>query len=132
LFGWTIDLNYVNWKERKQVAVDLKSIYCVATAEEAARQLGIFAARWDSKYPAIAALLRRNWLGVIPLFQFPPVLRKIVYTTNAIGNRNMNLPKAIKTRGALPSENAALKVMYLTLRNLAAKWHTIQSWKEAL
>lgn len=125
-------LNYVNWKERKQVASDLKSIYRSATAEEAERQLEAFAAKWDSKYSTISALWRRNWLGVIPFFQFPPEIRKIVYTTNAIESLNMSLRKAIKTRGAFPSEDAALKVMYLALRNLAAKWHTIQGWKEAL
>jgi putative transposase len=125
-------LNYVNWKERKQVAEDLKWIYRAATAEEAARQLEEFAAKWDPKYPTIAALWRRNWLEVIPFFQFPPEIRKIVYTTNAIESLNMSLRKAIKTRGAFPSEDAALKVMYLALKNLAAKWHAVQGWKEAL
>jgi putative transposase len=125
-------LNYVSWKERKQVAEDLKWIYRASTAEEAARQLEEFAAKWDAKYPTIAALWRRNWLGVIPFFQFPPEIRKIVYTTNAVESLNMSLRKAIKTRGAFPSEDAALKVMYLALKNLAAKWHTVQGWKEAL
>jgi putative transposase len=125
-------LNYVNWKERKQAAADLKSIYRAATAEEAEQQLENFAARWDPKYPTISAMWRRNWLGIIPFFQFPPEIRKIVYTTNAVESLNMSLRKAIKTRGAFPSEDAALKVMYLALKNLAAKWHTIQGWKEAL
>ncbi|MGA2252602.1 IS256 family transposase [Terracidiphilus sp.] len=125
-------LNYVNWKERKQVAAELKSIYRAATAEEAERQLEMFAARWDPKYPTISAMWRRNWLGIIPFFQFPAEIRKIVYTTNAVESLNMSLRKAIKTRGAFPSEDAALKVMYLALKNLAAKWHTIQGWKEAL
>jgi putative transposase len=125
-------LNYVNWKERKLAAADLKSIYRAATAEEAERQLEMFAASWDMKYPTISAMWRRNWLGIIPFFQFPPEIRKIVYTTNAVESLNMSLRKAIKTRGAFPSEDAALKVMYLALKNLAAKWHTIQGWKEAL
>jgi putative transposase len=77
-------------------------------------------------------LWRRNWLGIIPFFQFPPEIRKIVYTTNAIESLNMSLRKAIKTRGAFPSEEAALKVMYLALRNLAKKWDIVQGWKEAL
>src|SRR5271156_1065315 len=125
-------LNYVNWKERKQVAHDLKSIYRATTEEEAERQLAIFAERWDQRYPSISALWRRNWQGVIPFFQFPPEIRKIVYTTNAIESLNMSLRKAIKTRGAFPSEEAALKVMYLALRNLARKWNAVQGWKEAL
>jgi putative transposase len=125
-------LNYVNWKERKQVAADLRSIYRAATAEEAERQLQNFAVKWDSKYPTIAALWRRNWLGLIPFFQFPAQIRKILYTTNAIESLNMSLRKAIKTRGAFPSEEAALKVMYLAMKNLARKWHTLQGWNDAL
>ena len=125
-------LNYVNWKQRKQVAHDLKSIYRAATVEEAERQLAEFAAQWDRQYPSISALWRRNWQGVIPFFQFPPEIRKIVYTTNAIESLNMSLRKAIKTRGAFPSEDAALKVMYLALRNLARNWNAVQGWKEAL
>ena len=125
-------LNYVSWKERKRVAQDLKAIYRAATVEEAERQLAEFAAQWDQRYPSISALWRRNWQGVIPFFQFPPEIRKIVYTTNAIESLNMSLRKAIKTRGTFPSEDAALKVMYLALRNLARKWNVVQGWKEAL
>jgi putative transposase len=125
-------LNYVSWRERKQVARDLKSIYRAASLEEAERQLTDFAACWDKKYPSISALWRRNWQGVIPFFQFPAEIRKIVYTTNAIESLNMSLRKAIKTRGAFPSEDAALKVMYLALRNLARKWDIVRDWKEAL
>lgn len=125
-------LNYVSWKERKRVAHDLKAIYRAATEEEAERQLAAFAAAWDRRYPSISALWRRNWQGVVPFFQFPPEIRKIIYTTNAIESLNMSLRKAIKTRGAFPSEEAALKVMYLALRNLAKKWNTVQGWKEAL
>jgi putative transposase len=125
-------LNYVNWKERKRVAQDLKAIYRAASMEEAERQLAAFAAEWDRRYPSISALWRRNWQGVVPFFQFPPEIRKIIYTTNAIESLNMSLRKAIKTRGAFPSEEAALKVMYLALRNLAKKWNTVLGWKEAL
>jgi putative transposase len=125
-------LNYVSWKERKEVAMDLKAIYRAATGEEAERQLAAFEAKWNRKYPSIGALWRRNWQGVVPFFQFSPEIRKIVYTTNAIESLNMSLRKAIKTRGPFPSEDAALKVMYLALRNLAGKWHSVQNWREAL
>jgi len=125
-------LNYVNWKERKAVAHALQRIYRAATVEEAERQLAQFGADWGRRYPPITALWRRNWQGIIPFFQFPPEIRKIVYTTNAIESLNMTLRKAIKTRGAFPSEDAALKVMYLALRNLAKKWTAVQGWKEAL
>jgi putative transposase len=125
-------LNYVNWKERIAVAADLKLIYRASTEQDAERQLAEFALKWDKKYPSIGALWRRNWEGIAPFFQFPEQIRKIVYTTNAIESLNMSLRKAIKTRGAFPTEDAAIKVMYLALRNLAAKWHAVQGWKEAL
>ena len=125
-------LNYVGWKERKAVAADLKLIYRAPTAEEAERQLEEFARKWDRRFPSISAMWRRNWLGIIPFFQFPPEVRRIIYTTNAIESLNMSLRKAIKTRGAFPSEDAALKVMYLALKNLTKKWQSIQGWRDAL
>ena len=125
-------LNYVSWKERKEVAMDLKAIYRAATGEQAERQLAAFEAKWNRKYPSIGALWRRNWQGIVPFFQFSAEIRKIVYTTNAIESLNMSLRKAIKIRGPFPSEDAALKVMYLALRNLAGKWHSVQNWREAL
>src|SRR5580704_13245556 len=125
-------LNYMNWKGRVAVATDLKLIYRSSTEQEAERQLAEFGLKWDKKYPSISALWRRNWQGITPFFQFPEQIRKIVYTTNAIESLNMSLRKAIKTRGAFPTEDAAIKVMYLALRNLAAKWNAVQGWKEAL
>jgi putative transposase len=125
-------LNYVSWTERKQVATDLKTIYRAATAEEAERQLREFALRWDGKYPTIAVLWQRNWERVIPFFAFPAEIRKVIYTTNAVESLNMSLRKAIKTRGAFPSEEAALKVMYLALRNVIKKWERPLHWKAAL
>jgi putative transposase len=125
-------LNYVNWKERKRVAQELKSLYRAATAEQAEQQLTTFAEQWDGRYPTIAALWKRNWERVIPFFAFPAEIRKIIYTTNAVESLNMTLRKALKTRGAFPSEEAALKVMYLALRNVIAKWERPQQWKAAL
>ncbi|HEY4354168.1 MAG TPA: IS256 family transposase, partial [Acidobacteriaceae bacterium] len=125
-------LNFVNWKERWVVAGDLKAVYRAATEDQAVRHLDEFAKKWDRKYPMIAALWRRNWVGIAPFFQFPEEVRKIIYTTNAIESLNMSLRKAIKTKGSFPSEDAALKVMYLALRNLSAKWKHIQGWRLAL
>jgi putative transposase len=125
-------LNYVNWKERKAVATDLRSVYRAATAEHAEQQLAEFAAKWTSKYPTISEIWRRNWTRVIPFFAFPPEIRKVVYTTNAVESLNMTLRKVIKTRGSFQNEEAARKLLYLALRNASKKWHTIQSWKEAL
>ena len=125
-------LNYVGWKERKQVADDLKSVYRAATEEQAQRELAAFAERWNHKYPTIAALWQRNWERVIPFFAFPAEVRKVIYTTNAVESLNMSLRKALKTRVAFPSEEAALKVMYLALRNVIAKWESPLHWKAAL
>jgi len=125
-------LNYVGWRERKQVAQDLKSVYRAATEEEARREMAAFAERWNPKYPTIAALWQRNWERVIPFFAFPAEIRKVIYTTNAVESLNMSLRKALKTRVAFPSEEAALKVMYLALRNVIAKWERPLNWKAAL
>ena len=125
-------LNYVNWTVRKEVAQDLKTIYRAVTAEEAERALSEFTAKWDSKYPTIGALWRRNWERVIPFFAFPTEVRKVIYTTNAVESLNMSLRKALKPRSVFPSEDAALKVMYLALRNVIKKWEHPVHWKAAL
>jgi putative transposase len=125
-------LSYVSWRERKQVAQDLKSVYRAATEEQARREMAAFAERWNPKYPTIAALWQRNWERVIRFFAFPAEIRKVIYTTNAVESLNMSLRKALKTRVAFPSEDAALKVMYLALRNLIAKWERPLKWKAAL
>ena len=125
-------LNYVNWKERKRVAADLREVYRATTALEAEHRLETFAAQWDTKYPTIAALWRRHWDRVIPFFAFPAEIRRVIYTTNAIESLHMTLRKVIKTRGSFPNEEAARKLLYLALRNVSKKWHTIQNWKEAL
>jgi putative transposase len=125
-------LNYVNWKERKRVATDLKAIYRAATASQAEMELTEFMARWGSKYQAIGKLWKENWERVIPFFEFAPEVRRVIYTTNAVESLHMSLRKVIKTRGSFPSEEAALKLLYLALRNVSAKWDTIQHWKQAL
>jgi putative transposase len=125
-------LNYVNWKERKLVAGDLKHIYRAATEAQAEQELAEFMAKWGSKYQAIGRLWKDNWEGVIPLFEFPAEIRRVIYTTNAVESLHMSLRKIIKTRGSFPSEEAAIKLLYLALRNVIAKWETIQHWKQAL
>ena len=125
-------LNYVNWKERKQVAADLKAIYRASTEAQASLELSDFIGKWGHKYQAIGKLWRENWERVIPLFEFPAEVRRVIYTTNAVESLHMSLRKIIKTRGSFPSEEAALKLLYLALRNVIAKWDTIQHWKQAL
>jgi len=124
-------MKYVTWKDLKLVVADLKPIYKAVTADEAERQLSEFEAKWP-KYPAIARLWREQWEHVIPFFAFPEEVRKVVYTTNAVESLHMSLRKIIKTRGSFPSEEAALKLLYLALTRVVAKWQTVQSWKQML
>src|SRR5215467_7715373 len=125
-------LNYVSWKERKQVARDLKGIYRAATEREAEQELTEFIAKWGDRYQAIGKLWKDNWNRVIPFFEFPPEVRRVIYTTNAVESLHMSLRKIIKTRGSFPSEEAALKLLYLALRNVSAKWDALQHWKQAM
>jgi putative transposase len=125
-------LNYVTWKDRKEVVGDLKPIYKAATADEAERQLSEFEEKWKKKYPAISRLWREHWERVIPFFAFPAEVRKIVYTTNAVESLHMSLRKIIKTRGSFPTEEAASKLLYLALVRVVAKWETVQHWKQML
>ena len=127
-------LEYCSWKDRKFVAAELKSIYRAVTAEAAAAALAAFeAGPWGQRYPAIAASWRRNWERVIPFFAYPPDVRRVLYTTNAIESLHMQLRKITKNRGHFPSDEAATKLLYLALRNVTAKWkNTAREWKAAL
>jgi putative transposase len=125
-------LNYVSWKQRKQVASALRPIYAAPTREAAEVALDQFAAQWDKTHPTISQVWRRNWERVTPFFAFPAEVRKVIYTTNAVESLNMSLRKIIKTRGSFPSEEAALKLLYLALRNHSKKWTFVQGWREAL
>jgi putative transposase len=126
-------LNYVSWKRRPEVAADLKRIYQSATAEEAELRLGEFEAKWDDQYLPIGQSWRRNWSRLIPFFDYPPEIRKVIYTTNAIESVNMSLRKLTKNRGSFPSDEALLKLFYLALKNISQKWTMpIRDWKAAL
>lgn len=126
-------LNYVGWKQRKEVATDLQTIYRAATREEAELHLSEFAARWDSQFPTISRSWRANWERITPFFAYPADIRRVIYTTNAIESVNMSLRKIIKNRGSFPTDEAALKLLYLALQNIARKWTMpIKEWKAAL
>ena len=115
-------LRFVPWKDRKEVAVDLKAIYRAETESAAQGRLSEFEAKWDGKYPTIGQSWRRNWEQVIPFLAYPQEIRKVIYTTNAIESLNRSLRKAVKTRGHFPNDQAATKLLYLAIRNLTAKW----------
>lgn len=126
-------LNYVSWKLRKEVAADLRAIYTAATIDEAERQLDAFDVTWGEAYPAISQSWRRNWTRLTPFFDYPPEIRKVIYTTNAIESVNMGLRKISKNRGSFPSDDAVLKLFYLALENISKKWTMpIRDWKAAL
>jgi putative transposase len=127
-------LNHVNWKERKFVAEDLRAVYSAPTAEAAQQELNRFGEKWDKRYGAIRLMWERHWERIIPFFAFSPEVRRVMYTTNAIESLNMSLRKIIKTRGSFPSEQAALKLLYMALKNVVAKWQRsgVKGWYEAL
>ncbi|MGF6303010.1 putative transposase [Paraburkholderia sp. WC7.3d] len=126
-------LNFVPWKIQQEVAADLKTIYTSSTVELAEQMLGVFEARWDKDYPSIGQSWRRNWARVIPFFDYPPEIRKVIYTTNAIESINMSLRKVIKTRSSFPTDEAVTKLFYLALNNISKKWTMpIRDWKAAL
>ena len=126
-------LNYVGWKQKKEVAGDLKEIYRAASEDEARMRLDEFGKKWDGKYPSISQIWRRSWNRVIPFFAHPPEVRKVIYTTNAIESLNMSLRKVTKNRGSFPNDEAALRLLYLALCNISKRWTMpIVDWKGAL
>lgn len=126
-------LRYVTWSDYKKVTADLKKIYRSATEEEAARELENFSETWDSKYPQISRSWNRHWPNLITIFDYPEDIRKAVYTTNAIESLNSVIRKATKKRKVFPSDNAALKVVYLATEAASKKWTMpIKNWKRAL
>jgi len=126
-------LRYVSWKDRKEVAADLKTIYRAATLSEAETNLEKFGEKWDRKYRSISEMWRRNWERVIPFFAYPEEIRKVIYTTNAIESLNSVLRKVTKNRGSFPTDEAAMKLIYLALRNASKKWtRPVKDWKGAL
>ena len=126
-------LSFCGWKERKQVAEALRSIYRAETAQAAEARLAEFEAGiWGKKYPMIAQSWRRNWEQVIPFFAYPSEIRKMIYTTNAIESLHMQLRKVLKNRGHFPSDEAATKLIYLALRNITKKWKNPPvTWRSA-
>jgi len=126
-------LNYVGWNKRKEVAADLRLVYSAATIDEAEQALSDFEDKWNNAYPPIALSWRNNWQRIIPFFDYPPEIRRIIYTTNAIESVNMSLRKVSKSRGSFPNDEAVIKLFYLALINIAKKWSMpLRDWKPAL
>ena len=126
-------LRYVSSEDSKPVARDLKKIYQAATVEEAEHALDEFAQAWDSKYPTIAKQWRAKWTDIITLFDFPPPIRKAIYTTNAIESVNSVIRKFTKNRKIYPNEQSALKLIYMAIHEASKRWTMpIRHWKQAL
>lgn len=127
-------LEYASYKDRKSVATALRPIYAAASEQAAQQALQDFAeGPWGTKYPTIVQSWQRAWEHVTPFFVFPPEIRRVVYTTNAIESLNMQLRKIIKTRGHFPNDEAAIKLLWLALRNVLAKSvRAAFDWKAAM
>jgi putative transposase len=126
-------LRYVSTEDSKAVSADLKKIYGAATVLEAEQALEAFAQAWDAKYPTIAKMWRAKWADIITLFDFPPPIRKAIYTTNAIESVNSVIRKFTRNRKIYPNEESALKIVYMAIREAARKWTMpIRQWKQAL
>jgi len=126
-------LRFVNWKERKSIAADLKTIYTAPTEEAASLALEKFRAAHDAKHPAIGKSWEAAWDQLTPFFSYPPAIRKIIYTTNAIESVNSSLRKISRHRNLFPTTGSLFKLFYLALRNISSRWTTtIKHWPEAL
>ncbi len=126
-------LKYVSWKDYKAVTADLKSIYRSATEEEALSGLEKFGEKWDEKYPKISNSWTNHWSNLRTIFDYPEEIRKAIYTTNAIESLNSVIRKATKKRKIFPTDESALKVIFLATQAAAVKWTMpIQNWKQAM
>src|ERR1700746_1012125 len=125
-------LAFVSWRDRKEIMPDLQAFNGAEPAEAAAAELDHFEARWGKRYPAIGQAWRRAWDHVVPLFAFPPAIRKMIYTTNAVESLHRSLRKIIKTRGSFPNDEAGLKRLFLAIRNAGLGWSRPVEWTAAV
>lgn len=126
-------LKYVSWKQRKAVAADLKTIYSAPNVESAEEALAAFEAEYQESFPQIARSWRSCWMNIIPFFSYPPQIRKVIYTTNAIESMQAQLRKVTRNRGSFPTPDSVRKVIYLALQRISQKWkRPIKDWVAAL
>lgn len=126
-------LRFVSYKDRKAVAKDLRPVYTAASREEAMVALEAFEGKWTRRYPMIASSWRANWERVVPFLDFPPDVRRVIYTTNAIESLNSSLRKLLHYRGHFPNDEAVFKLLYLSLTNIEKKWErSLRDWNNVL
>jgi len=126
-------LKYVSWKDYKAITADLKAIYKAPTENAALLELERFGEKWDALYPQISKSWHNHWPNLVTLFEYPPDIRRVIYTTNAIESLNSVIRKATKQRKVFPTDDSAMKVVYLAIQSAAKKWTMpIRNWKPAL
>lgn len=126
-------LSFVSYKDRKAVASDLKKVYRASTMEAAEQALSEFGEAWDDRYPMISKSWNRHWPNIITMFEYPPEIRKVIYTTNAIESVNSVIRKVIRNRKIFPSEQSAIKIVYLAINEAQKRWtKPVQHWHGAL
>lgn len=126
-------LRYVSWKQRKALARDLRMVYSAPTVAAAETALETFAASWDPLCPLVSKLWRKHWSELSVFFDYPPALRKVIYTTNAIESVHAQLRKVTQKHAAFPTDDAVLKVLYLALQKAKERWTMpIHDWPNAL
>ena len=126
-------LRFVSYKHRKQLATALKEIYRAPTVEQAEEALLELEKDWDERYPMVSKSWRNNWTRITPFFAYPPEIRKVIYTTNAIESLNNSLRKVTRNRNSFPNDEAAIKLLYMALKNIAKKWTMpLQGWPQAV
>jgi putative transposase len=126
-------MRFVGWVQRKAVCAELRNVYSAPTEQAGLAELEAFEAKYAQRYPAIASSWRSNWERVRPFFDFPADLRRLIYTTNAIESLNFQLRKVTKAKGHFPNDEAAIKLLYLALRNAEKKWTMVpRFWNSAL
>ena len=130
---------YASWKDRKAIAAALKEIYRAVDEHAALEALERFEERFDGRYPAIGRLWRDAWDRFVPMLDYPPAIRRVLYTTNTVESLNYQLRKITRNRGHFPSDEALFKLLYLGVRNVMAKTRqpgqrgpATLGWKEAL
>jgi putative transposase len=118
----------VPWKDREAVCADLRAIYTAPDEQAALQALNAFETQWGKRFPMVAPAWRRRWPEIVPFLAFPPELRRSIYTTNAVESFHAHLRKALKTRGHMPADEAALKLLFLATRHATTRLNKVRDW----
>ncbi len=126
-------LKYVSYKHRKTLVADLKPIYSACSEEQAMQALESFESKWNKQYPQITKSWYKNWDNLMVFISYPPEIKRVIYTTNAIESVNSQLRKVIRNKKVFPNDMAVFKIFYLAIENITKKWTMpIQNWNTAI